>query len=162
MAWLKASGKQRGSYPAGHPKALAVTSWSQGQRPDLSGSLGVLCSSPLPGSLRIWDSALLKWIAGSWQRCGYFLLSPVLATLMASSKAGGRHKGDLATNFGETPNKCQSLDFLIFELEFRAATSVNSKETSEGTLKTSMHVTDGSVARAKGLTAPMMPWAPGS
>lgn len=81
---------------------------------------------------------------------------------MASSKAGGRHKGDLATNFGETPNKCQSLDFLIFELEFRAATSVNSKETSEGTLKTSMHVTDGSVARAEGLTAPMMPWAPGS
>lgn len=45
----------------------------------------------------------------------------------------GRGGRDLAPNFGETLIKCH-LGFLVFELKFGSASSLNSEEPSKGTL----------------------------
>lgn len=47
------------------PRAWLSPLRAEGRDQTPLGRQFILRSSPLPGSLRIWDSALLKWIAGS-------------------------------------------------------------------------------------------------
>lgn len=134
MACPKAPGKQRYSYLAAHPKGLAVTSWSQGQRPDLSGHSSFFTARP---QLAVWELGIQRCPSGGWVldtqgRMWLFPPGTVPMTVTASSRARGRTQDGFSHELWGNPGKCQTLGFLTFALEFRASSALNSKVTSEG------------------------------